>query len=419
MSNDPSDGSRPGPAWHPPTGPAPEQYPAFLPPSGAAPEASSPAGNAAGWADPGPYGTAPGGPAPYGVQGHADPNPWGVPPGWGGPAYAAPPKPGVIPLRPLGLGEILDGAFQACRRNPLATFGTAILFQSIVAVVTVLMSAGLLTSLDQLAMGTVEQDQLGGTLASVASFASVVTVVAGGALLILQGVLVVPVARAVLNQKTGFAELWRLSARRIPPLLLLGLMLAGAAVVGFGVVVLIAVALVAALQETSLFIIVPLLFAVFAVFTWISVKLVLAPAALMLEGTGPVQSARRSWVLTGRNWWRTFGILLLTSLMVSIITSVVATPISFLVTLLFSFSDAPAAGTADALDSLPILFITQGVSAFFAAIGYAFQSGVTSLLYIDLRIRREGFDVVLLAEHEKSAGSGTPPYGSGPLQGPR
>ncbi len=130
-------------------------------------------------------------------------------------------------------------------------------------------------------------------------------------------------------------------------------------------------------------------------------------------------SARRSWVLTGRNWWRTFGIILLTSLMVSIITSVVAAPISFLVSMLYGFSTSPAAGSADALDSLPVLLLTQVISAFFAAIGYAFQSGVTSLLYIDLRIRREGFDVVLLAETERAAGQGGPGYRPGPLEGLR
>ncbi|TDK23577.1 hypothetical protein E2F48_16460 [Arthrobacter crusticola] len=424
MSNDPSDGSRRDPAWHPPAGPAPEQYPAYPQPSGAAPDQPfrAPGRQDPGFAAPGP------GQDSWGQNwaggygpGTAAPDPQ-APPGWGSlppQAYAAPPKPGVIPLRPLGLGEILDGAFQACRRNPLATFGTAILFQTVVALVTVLMAAGLLSSLDQLVMGTVSPDQLGGTLASVVSLASVVTIISGGALLILQGVLVIPVARAVLNQRTGFAQLWKLSAPRILPLLGLGLMLTLAVVVGLGLFVLIAIGLAAALEETSLFIIIPLIFAVFAVLTWISIKLVLAPAALMLEGTGPVASARRSWGLTGRNWWRTFGIVLLTSLMVSIITSVVATPISFLVTALFSFSDAPAAGTADALDSLPVLFLTQIISSFFAAIGYAFQSGVTSLLYIDLRIRREGFDVVLLAEAERAAGQAGPGYRPGPLEGPR
>ena len=33
------------------------------------------------------------------------------------------PKPGIVPLRPLGVGEILDGAFTSMRRYPKATLG--------------------------------------------------------------------------------------------------------------------------------------------------------------------------------------------------------------------------------------------------------------------------------------------------------
>ena len=33
------------------------------------------------------------------------------------------PKPGVIPLRPLGVGEILDGAISYIRANPGVTLG--------------------------------------------------------------------------------------------------------------------------------------------------------------------------------------------------------------------------------------------------------------------------------------------------------
>jgi hypothetical protein len=47
------------------------------------------------------------------------------------------------------------------------------------------------------------------------------------------------------------------------------------------------------------------------------------------------------------------------------------------------------------------------VSSLFSAIGYAFQAAVIALVYTDLRIRREGFDVVLLREHEQAAGRET------------
>lgn len=72
-----------------------------------------------------PWGSAP--PPPGAGQGH-HPGQYG-PPGWGtwnawGPPPAA--KPGVIPLRPLGVGEILDGAVSTARAHWRTVLGVAL-----------------------------------------------------------------------------------------------------------------------------------------------------------------------------------------------------------------------------------------------------------------------------------------------------
>ncbi len=318
--------------------------------------------------------------------------------------YQAPPKPGVIPLRPLGLGEILDGAFQACRKNPLATFGIAILLQAVVALVTVLLLGNALSSFEVFEQANPSPDSVIGAVASFGVFASVAGVVSGVALLVLQGILVIPIARAVINQNTSFGQAWRLARGRLLPLFGFGLLSFAAGLVGLVLLVGISALAIAGLREFSAFVIVPLVIAALVAMVWISIKLVVAPATLMLEGTGPWTSIKRSWQLTRGNWWRTFGIVILTSIIVSIIASVIATPLTFAVGLIFGFSSS-ASATPDALDSLPIIAVTQAITALFTAIGYAFQAGVTSLLYVDLRIRREGFDVVLMREHEQ-AGTG-------------
>ena len=56
-------------------------------------------------------------------------SPAGAPWGWAPPPVV---KPGVIPLRPLGVGEILDGAVTTIRRNPAPMLGLS----AIVAVIT-------------------------------------------------------------------------------------------------------------------------------------------------------------------------------------------------------------------------------------------------------------------------------------------
>lgn len=338
-------------------------------------------------------------PWPSDQPGHATAG-WPAPPPGQFPGYQAPPKPGIIPLRPLGLGEILDGAFQACRRNPLSTFGTAILFQVIVAVLTVLLTVGLTGSLATFDPFTATSAEVTGLVASALSIGSVLVLLTSVGVLILQGVLIIPIARAVLDERTGFAELWRLAGRRILPLIGLGAILFLLWTVSVGVLVLILVGLSLALEDAAIAIVVIGVLAAVAAAIWLNIKWIMAPAALMLEGVGPITALRRSWTLTTGNWWRTFGILVLTAIIVSIITQVVAAPVSFLAFGFGSFSTTPASTEAALLESLPVLLIVQAVTAVFTAVGFAFQAGVTALLYVDLRIRREGFDIVLLRENE-------------------
>ena len=43
------------------------------------------------------------------------------------------PKPGIIPLRPLVVGDLLKGSFSALRKNPAVLFGFTLIIMSIVA----------------------------------------------------------------------------------------------------------------------------------------------------------------------------------------------------------------------------------------------------------------------------------------------
>ncbi len=73
---------------------------------------------------------------------HPDASSWGTP-------YAAPPppRPGIVPLRPLGVGELLDGAFAAIRRYPRATLGLAAAVMLVVTAVEVLTQWWLLSGI--------------------------------------------------------------------------------------------------------------------------------------------------------------------------------------------------------------------------------------------------------------------------------
>src|SRR3954469_4058172 len=80
-----------------------------------------------GWASPGGQQPAPTPGPPPGPTADWQPAAGWAQPGWGQPGWGQPrppePKPGVVPLRPLGLGELLDGAVALIRRYPRPVLG--------------------------------------------------------------------------------------------------------------------------------------------------------------------------------------------------------------------------------------------------------------------------------------------------------
>jgi hypothetical protein len=140
------------------------------------------------------------------------------------------------------------------------------------------------------------------------------------------------------------------------------------------------------------------------VWVWVYVKVLLAPAAVAVEQHAPFRSIGRSWSLTRGHWWRTFGIVLLVSIIVGVIASVITTPLS-----LFSGMTAPfdePGTTQQAFEAARVWMIASlVVSALVNAITRAFLSCVTALLYVDYRIRHESFDLDLTAAADQ-AGAG-------------
>jgi hypothetical protein len=157
---------------------------------------------------------------------------YGAPPGgWAAPPQA--PKPGVIPLRPIAVGEILDGAFTSIRRNPKATLGIAAVVLTISGIITTSLEVLLLSQLglhagtDQTLTGA----QLAGMLAVVIPSGLTALVLAFIVQILLTGLLTAVVGRSVLGDRITAGEAWRIALPRLPALLLATL-LTGLALIG-------------------------------------------------------------------------------------------------------------------------------------------------------------------------------------------
>ncbi|WP_353354831.1 hypothetical protein [Intrasporangium sp. DVR] len=307
-------------------------------------------------------------------------------------------RPGVIPLRPLSMGEIWSGVFATIRGNPAATLGLALLTTTLAlvpATALALWVAGQDLSLaeifaaDPIGDPSAASDAyLTATLAS-----SIPTLAMWVVALLLPLFMALVIGHAIQGRKVTLAQTWQQTRGRIlaaiGTTLLILLMLVGLVV---------AVAIVVAGlwssgggQATFAVTLLVLLLAVAAaVYLW--VKISFAVSIVVLETAGPWRAIRRSWQLArGGPAWRIFGIRLLTTIVAWIAGSIIATPIALFQLL--------APGDADGSSLAWVLPVTQAVSVLVQGILITpFVSGVDSLLYVDQRIRREGLDVQLMQQ---------------------
>jgi hypothetical protein len=326
----------------------------------------------------------------------------------------------------LQFGEILDGSFQTIRRNAASMFGSALIVQAIGAIFIGIVTVGmfqLTTSFESVNSEADFNEAMGPFLAIMASTLGV-SVLIGFLGSVLQGVLVVPVARSVLNRRTGFKQMWKLAGRRIWPLLgvavllTIGGLLAAAAVVG------VAVLLFTAIGPGALLLVLPLGLGSAVLFVWIGLKLMLAPAAIVVERTGVYDGLLRSWQLTRNNWWRIFGITLVVAIMVGVIAQIVQIPASLAATAIGGVV-TPHPDAESVTSTLVVTTIISSViGALVGSVTFAFQASVFGLIYMDLRMRRDGLDVELMRLMETGAdpdgvpGSPSTPSPDASLQAP-
>ncbi|MFJ7497927.1 glycerophosphoryl diester phosphodiesterase membrane domain-containing protein [Streptomyces sp. NPDC097727] len=340
------------------------------------------------WSPPSAPGTGPGAPPPA--------------PGWGGgsqgPGWRQPPvaaKPGVIPLRPLGVGEILDGAVSTMRAHWRTVLGITLTVSVITQIAIILVQRYLLPEpavIDPNATGSeaLRQSADSAQSALVNSVPSLlITMIAT---LITTSVLTVVISRSVLGRPVTLSDAWAEARPRLAQLLGLTLLLAliSAAIMTVG---LLPGMLVGSAAGAGLVVIG--LMAAFVVVIWLMVRFCLASPALMLERQSITTSMRRSAKLVRGAWWRTFGVLALTGLLTLIVSVIIAIPFGVIAMAV----DGGGVGsflTDGSTDfGWPFLIVSGIGQVITTTITYPLSAGVMALLYIDQRIRREALDLEL------------------------
>jgi hypothetical protein len=312
-----------------------------------------------------------------------------------------------VPLRPLGVGELLDGALGLIRSNPRTVLGLAAAISAVSAVLETIglwasyaivgdpAASAISSATDQAAL----EAQLTTTLA--ASAVQLVPALMAGLLqVVASGLFVVLVGAAVLGRKLDASQTWALLRPRMLGLIGLSVLIGVAGLASMAAIVGIVIGLGMAAGGWGVLAGLAIALAGSLTLLYAYVRLSLAPATLVIESRSPGAAMGRSWRLVRGSFWRVLGITLLATIIVSVLSTVVTVP----------FLTVATVATATLEASWPVVLATGVASLFSGIVTLPFSAAVTGLLYTDLRIRREALDIELISAGVDPSGDPLAPY---------
>jgi hypothetical protein len=258
-------------------------------------------------------------------------------------------------LRPLALGEILDVAIKLLRRN-WRTLAILVLVVSVpVAIISLLITTS--TTTYDAGLDTRSADD---------GAAYDAGVVVNGLLQLLLYLLAtvacfLAIADAYLGRQPDWRSSLRFAARRSPAVFVMSVLIFLGLFVGVFFLVIGAI--------------------------FLAVRWSVAMPALLLERRGPISALGRSWSLVKGFWWKCFGTLLVTYLLVTVLSFAIGAVLGGVLAVITN------------INSLLGLVLQEVVSVGVQMFTLPLFAAVTIVLYVDLRVRKEGFDLALMADH--------------------
>jgi hypothetical protein len=273
-------------------------------------------------------------------------------------------------LRPLSVGETLDRAFNVYRRNAVTLW---MILAAIVIPIQIIQ-----VILRRIAVGDVTKIgntfyKVGGGSTGGAVALLIVAFLSAIAILIANGATVKAVGEAYLGHTPDWRTSLSYAAGRLGPLLILSITYL--VIVGISVITIIGW--------------------IFLIVAWC-----VSMQALMLEGKRGFASLGRSFDLVRGRWWATFG-RLLAALVVYVIAALII--------------GAIAGAIANGFSSYTAVLIVGGIFNVVTNILFIpFVAAVLTVIYIDLRVRKEAFDIEMLAQSVGAPAPLASPVGGAP-----
>ncbi|WP_433474432.1 hypothetical protein ACQPZP_37660 [Spirillospora sp. CA-142024] len=317
------------------------------------------------------------------------------PDGWDDDADATDAVAGV-PFRPMSISEMLDGAIAGIRRRPRTTLGLSVAVSTVIQVTS---SIAAYFFIGDEARDEVTPDVLLDSLGAQLTLTLLGLVLSAFGILLLAGLVAPILGRELVGLPIAPRQAWRDARPRLGRL-------AGTAATVIGVS-LGALALPLAPFFASIGAgahpAVGVLAGIFGfpigigLMVWLYLLFVHAVPVVVLERQTVGGALRRAVTLSKGRWFRTFGTLSL-AMLVTVLMGFVVLRIPFLFAQLVFFDDS--SGSGPTMGALAVDTVGRIVSW---SVVMPFDAGVIALLYMDRRMRREGFDLDLRTRGRSAA----------------
>jgi len=289
-------------------------------------------------------------------------------------------------LRPLGVGDVLDRTFTVYRAKPLVFIGLSAIWYLLLVLVFVMLAvvifAGALAAFSRQAT-TPSAEQIAGAAVGVIGFVLVAVIVAILLFAAQSAALVDAAAKRYLGKDVAIGESFRAGLSASPRLFVAGVLVFLAIIGAWAVLV-----IVAALANQGIVWALAVLAGIVAT-AFLGCSWLVAPVVVVVEKMGPVSALGRAWRLSAGNRWRIFGIQVLLFIL-NLVLSLLIGGI---------FGGIAATSTQSGPAGQVGISVVQSLVNLASTIIWAPVEWIAfTVLYYDLRVRKEAFDLQLAAE---------------------
>ena len=258
-------------------------------------------------------------------------------------------------LRPLGVGELLDAAIKVCTAHAGVLLKAVLVVIVPVQIVSAIILASTVTDSDYLNITT--SDVGTGDTAAFWAGQLVVVLLSWVSYLLATGACFHAIADGWLGRQPSWRDSLRFATRRAHSLLWISLLYGLGFVVGLVLCI--------------------------APGVWLAVAWSVAFPVLFVEDLRGSKALGRSFELVKDRWWPTCGVIAIGFVLAMIVSSI------------FTYGLGALALVNDSLGFLILLTTLGGLLS--SLLTTPFQAAIISVVYFDLRVRKEGFDLELLA----------------------